>query len=94
MRFLAALALCSALVTPALADDWQPTLEAARGQTVYFNAWGGDTRTNDFLAWVGNETERLYGVSVEHVKLTDTAEAVTRVLSEKTAYQIRTARWI
>ena len=87
MRFLAALALCSALVTPALADDWQATLEGARGQTVYFNAWGGDTRTNDFLAWVGNETERLYGVSVEHVKLTDTAEAVTRVLSEKTVGQ-------
>ena len=87
MRFLAALALCSALATPALADDWQTTLDAARGQTVYFNAWGGDTRTNFFLAWVGTETERLFGVKVEHVKLTDTAEAVTRVLSEKTAGQ-------
>lgn len=89
MRFiaraaLAALALCA---SPAAADPWQDTLAAARGQTVYFNAWGGDTRTNDFLSWVGQETERLYGVKVQHVKLTDTAEAVTRVLAEKTAGQ-------
>ena len=73
------------LATPALADDWQTTLDAARGQTVYWNAWGGDDRTNAFIAWVGQETERLYGVKVEQVKLTDTAEAVTRVVSEKAA---------
>ena len=85
MRFLSALALGAALASPAFAEDWQATLDAAKGQTVYFNAWGGDTRTNDFIAWAGQETERLYGVKVEQVKLTDTAEAVTRVLSEKTA---------
>jgi putative thiamine transport system substrate-binding protein len=72
------------LATPAAAD-WQATLDAARGQTVYWNAWGGDARTNAFIAWVGQETDRLYGVKVEHVKLTDTAEAVTRVISEKDA---------
>lgn len=75
------------LATPALADDWQATLDAARGQTVYWNAWGGDERTNAFITWVGQETERLYGVRVEQVKLTDTAEAVTRVISEKAAGQ-------
>ena len=75
------------LASPALADDWQATLDAARGQTVYWNAWGGDERTNAFITWVGKETERLYGVRVEQVKLTDTAEAVTRVISEKAAGQ-------
>jgi putative thiamine transport system substrate-binding protein len=75
------------LATPALAEEWQATLEAARGQTVYWNAWGGDERTNAFITWVGQETERLYGVRVEQVKLTDTAEAVTRVVSEKAAGQ-------
>jgi putative thiamine transport system substrate-binding protein len=73
------------LAGPAVADDWQATLDAARGQTVYWNAWGGDERTNAFIAWVGQETARLYGVEIEQVKLTDTAEAVTRVLSEKAA---------
>lgn len=75
------------LAGPALADDWQATLDAARGQTVYWNAWGGDERTNAFIEWVGQETDRLYGVKVEQVKLTDTAEAVTRVVSEKAAGQ-------
>ncbi|MFN4159304.1 MAG: ABC transporter substrate-binding protein [Gemmobacter sp.] len=81
---LAAAALALAVATPAMAD-WQATVEAARGQTVYWNAWGGDARTNAFIAWVGQETERLYGVKVAHVKLTDTAEAVTRVIAEKAA---------
>ena len=87
MRLLSALALSALCAGPVLAEDWQATLEAAKGQTVYWNAWGGDSRTNDFITWVGQETERLYGVKVEQVKLTDTAEAVTRVLSEKTAGQ-------
>ncbi|QYK42418.1 MAG: ABC transporter substrate-binding protein [Paracoccaceae bacterium] len=80
---LLALALAT-LATPAAAD-WQATLDAARGQTVYWNAWGGDARTNAFIAWVGQETERRHGVRVEHVKLTDTAEAVNRVIAEKAA---------
>lgn len=84
---LSALILATALATPALAD-WQATLDAARGQTVYWNAWGGDERTNAFITWVGQETERLHGVRVQQVKLTSTAEAVTRVVSEKAAGQM------
>jgi putative thiamine transport system substrate-binding protein len=86
-RLIATLALAALTATPALADDWQATLDAARGQTVYFNAWGGDERTNAFIAWAGTQTEALYGVKIAHVKLTDTAEAVTRVISEKAAGQ-------
>lgn len=67
------------------ADGWQDTLAAARGQTVYFNAWGGDERTNAFIVWADQELTKQYGVHVSQVKLTDTAEAVTRVLAEKAA---------
>ncbi|MEZ5771014.1 MAG: ABC transporter substrate-binding protein [Defluviimonas denitrificans] len=84
MKFPLILAVTLGAASPALAD-WQATLDAARGQTVYWNAWGGDERTNAFIAWVGEETGRLYGVNVEQVKLTDTAEAVTRVIAEKAA---------
>ena len=84
LPLVAALGLLFA--TPALAD-WAQTLAEAKGQTVYFNAWGGDARTNAFIAWVGAQTEAQYGVKVEQVKLTDTAEAVTRVISEKAAGQ-------
>lgn len=85
MRLSLTLATVVALITtPALAD-WQATLDAARGQTVYWNAWGGDERTNAFIAWVGEQTKDRYGVSIEHVRLSDTAEAVTRVISERAA---------
>ena len=88
-RLLAA--LLAALPASALADpdpaDWDAVLEEARGQTVYWNAWGGSTTTNDFIAWVGQRVAEDYGVTVEHVKLADTADAVSRVLAEKTAGQ-------
>ncbi len=68
-------------------EDWPAVLEAAKGQTVYWNAWGGSTTTNDFIAWVGERVSEEYGVTLEHVKLTDTGEAVSRVLAEKQAGQ-------
>lgn len=83
-RLTAPLAALLLAASPALAD-WQATLDAARGQTVWFNAWGGDARTNDFIAWVGAQTEARFGVRVEQVKLSDTAEAVARVRAEKAA---------
>lgn len=72
---------------PALADDaeWKQVLDAARGQTVYWNAWGGDPRVNAYIDWAGEQADARYGISVVHVKLTDTAEAVARVLAEKSA---------
>lgn len=82
---LAAAALALSLSGPVVAADWDATVKAARGQTVYWNAWGGDERTNAFIAWAGEETKRRYGVDIRHVKLTSTTEAVTRVVSEKAA---------
>jgi putative thiamine transport system substrate-binding protein len=78
-------ALLPALLASPAAADWQAVLDAARGQTVYWNAWGGDPRTNAFIAWAGERTEERYGVAIEHVKLSDTGEAVARVLAEKAA---------
>ncbi|MEM6973420.1 MAG: ABC transporter substrate-binding protein [Pseudomonadota bacterium] len=66
-------------------NNWQAVLEAAEGQTVYWHAWGGDARINAYIAWAGETVEERFGVTVNHVKLSDTAEAVSRVLAEKTA---------
>ncbi len=59
--------------------------EAARGQTVYFNAWGGSTQINDYITWVAGEVDERFGIELVHVKLADTSEAVARVLAEKAA---------
>ena len=65
--------------------DWKAVEEAARGQTVYFNAWGGAQNINDYIAWAGDQVKQRYGVTVVHVKLDDTANAVAQVVAEKAA---------
>ena len=67
------------------APAWNTLVAKARGQTVQFNAWGGDEKTNDFLGWANDEVRKRYGVSINHVRLKDTSEAVTRVIAEKAA---------
>ena len=69
----------------AQAQSWEETLAAARGQEVYWNAWGGDERINAYIAWVGKRVWDEYGIRLNHVKLADTADAVSRVLAEKAA---------
>ena len=80
-----ALALAAVPARGAMADPWADVLAEARGQTVYWNAWGGDEQINTYIAWVGDQVRERYGIEVNHVKLTDTAEAVARVVAEKAA---------
>ena len=56
----------------AIGLDWPQTMATARGQTVYFNAWGGGERINDYIAWVGRARRRDYGITPKQVKLADT----------------------
>ena len=90
MRLASALALATALAVPALAQDapdpsdWDGVTDAAQGQTVYWHAWGGSTPTNDFIAWIGEQASEQ-GVTLEHVKLADTADAVGAVVTEQQA---------
>ena len=67
------------------AETWQEVVTRARGQTVFWNAWAGDERINAYIAWAGEQVKARYGVAVQHVKLSDTAEAVSRVVAEKAA---------
>ena len=71
---------------PAHADTaWTAIENRAKGQTVYFNAWGGAEPINAYIQWAGMEVFKRYGVKVEHVKVTDTADVVKRVRNEKAA---------
>lgn len=66
-------------------SDWQGVLEEAKGQTVYWNAWGGSENINAYIEWVGSRVKSAYGVKLVHVKLDDTAYAVAKVVAEKAA---------
>ena len=82
------LALSVSLALPlgshaAVSDEWPAIVEQARGQTVYFNAWGGESNTNNTIRWAAGQIEERYDIDLVHVKLGDTAEAVSRVVAEK-----------
>ena len=64
---------------------WDAVLNRARGGKVFWNAWAGDERTNAFIAWTAEQVRARHGITVQHVRLKDTSEAVTRVIAEKTA---------
>lgn len=85
----ALLAALAASQTARAADpdprNWDAVLNEARGQTVYFNAWGGSENINAYIDWAGQTLKERHGVDVVHVKLDDTANAVAKVLAEKAA---------
>ncbi len=91
IRALSAALLAACLAVPALAQpdpaNWAAVLDEARGQTVYWHAWGGDPKINAFVAWVGDLAQARHGVTLEQVKLASTSDAVSRVLAEQQAGQ-------
>lgn len=86
-RLLTAAALAPWFTAARAADPaaWERTVRAARGQTVYFNAWAGSERVNAYIQWAAGEVAQRFGLQLEHVKLGDTAELVKRVRAEKAA---------
>ena len=75
----------STIESPTPSADWQHTEQQAKGQTVYFNAWGGSTQVNNYLDWATKELQARYGITLKQVKVADIAETVNRIQAEKTA---------
>jgi putative thiamine transport system substrate-binding protein len=65
--------------------DWNAIIKAGTEQDVYFHAWGGDPQINIYIQWLATQLKQQYQINLHHVKLTDTSEAVSRVLAEKSA---------
>ncbi len=64
---------------------WHNVEKRGTKQNVYFHAWGGDQQINNYIQWVADQVKKKYQINLYHVKLTDTSEAVSRVLAEKAA---------
>ncbi len=69
LGILLAIGPASGLAGPARAQapSWDQALATARGQAVFWNAWGGDERINAYIAWVGTRVAEDYGVTLRHV---------------------------
>ena len=67
------------------ADDWGAVLAEADGQTVNWYMYGGDDVLNTFVN--GEVADRLaeLGVTLNQVRISDTADAVNKVLGEQQA---------
>lgn len=86
MRKTLLTAMTALVMTPAFADlDWPQIESGAHGQTVNFHAWGGSEVINDYIEWTAKEVAERYGVTLRHVKVTNTGDVVSQVLAEKTA---------
>lgn len=83
----AAALLCGGTRSAAAADPaaWAATERAARGQTVRFHAWAGSDAINAYLRWAAGELLQRHGLTLQHVKVADTAEVVRRIRAEKQA---------
>lgn len=79
-RILITCAFLSLTVAPVQAvepdSQWSEVIEEAKGQSVYFNAWGGSERINQYLQWASERLSQDYGVTLEHVKVADISEIV------------------
>jgi putative thiamine transport system substrate-binding protein len=64
---------------------WQHIENVGKNQSVYFHAWGGDPQINAYIQWAAGQVKTKYNINLVHVKLSDTSEAVSRVLAEKSA---------
>jgi len=83
------LGACSGAGAPPAAqprtDQWSSVLTQARGQTVNWYTYGGDDVLNRFVnGYVADELKKS-GVTLKQVRVTDTADAVNKVLGEKEA---------
>ncbi|HCR0074528.1 TPA: ABC transporter substrate-binding protein [Klebsiella aerogenes] len=84
--------LAALLLAPTLAnadENWQSISQQAHGQTVWFNAWGGDPAVNRYLDWVSAEVKRDYAVDLRIVHIADAADAVKRIQTEARAGRSR-----
>lgn len=88
---LFSLGLLFLLPSLASASDthWQEIKKEAQGQTVWFNAWGGDGAVNKYLDWVSGEVKREYAINLRIVHIADAADTVKRIQTEAKAGRTR-----
>jgi len=61
------------------------TKKLEEAPNVYFYAWGADAQINAYIQWTAAQVKTQHNINLHHVKLSDTSEAVSRVLAEKSA---------
>ncbi len=67
---------------------WDEILSAAEGTTVSWAMWGGSDNVNAYAdEWIAEQLSNEYGITLNRIPLTDTVEAVNKVVGEVQAGQ-------
>jgi putative spermidine/putrescine transport system substrate-binding protein len=66
-------------------QSWDQVVEEAQGQTVSLWMWGGDTQGNAYVDDVLAPAAQELGVTLNRVPITDTKDAINRILAENQA---------
>jgi len=66
-------------------ESWSRTLEQARGQRVNWWMYGGDSRINAYIRRHVAPAAAKLGIELRQVRMTDTADAVQRVVAQRRA---------
>jgi putative thiamine transport system substrate-binding protein len=72
-----------AIVQIVQASDWQEVEADAKGQTVYFYAWGGSSTINQYIERWAQIAEERHDFKVEHVKVDDISGAIQGIQTAK-----------
>ena len=72
--------------------DWESVLAQAQGQTVNWYMYGGDDTLNAFVTGYVADALAEAGVTLNQVRITDTVDAVNKVLGEVQAGRTTAAR--
>ena len=63
------LLLCFFLAYPAQSAHFDSLKRGAKGQTVYFNAWGGDAKINNYISWAGEILKQRYDINLSLIHI-------------------------
>lgn len=88
LRFVAftlILAVFAPRESAAVSSEWPGIVARARGQEVYWYAYGGDEKVNTYIQWVAGEVSRRYGIDLHHVKVGNIGETVAQLIAERAA---------
>lgn len=82
---LASSAVSTSALSTSITAESTESKKLDENPNVYFYAWGGDAQINAYIQWAAKQVQAKYNINLHHVKLSDTSEAVSRVLAEKSA---------
>jgi putative thiamine transport system substrate-binding protein len=80
-----ALSACNKVATDGFdaTTSWADIEKVALGQTVNWQAWAGDPKINDFIVWSAGQVKERFGITLVHVKTSDTTAFVQTLVADK-----------